>query len=117
MGANDRQHRQHPRIGFLLERIKHSNIQITRDQAELARILGVPSAAVRWPTDLSQLVDPVPCLLVGGILGKRSDNIQRTLQRNGFAVAKARGRWYCQAEDAANLWPRFQRYRQKTMES
>ncbi|MHC4495136.1 MAG: hypothetical protein ACYSYM_04855 [Planctomycetota bacterium] len=62
---------------------------------------------------LSNLKTPVACGDVAGIIHKRSDNVARTLKGKRYPVVKAGGKYYCEAEDAAVIWPKWKNHWQK----
>jgi hypothetical protein len=59
---------------------------------------------------LSSLKNPVTCAEVGGIIRKRSDNIAAELKKHRYPVVKSNRKNYCNAEDAAVLWPKWKRH-------
>lgn len=62
---------------------------------------------------LAALKNPVSCVVVGGVIHKRSDNIATKLKKQRYNVIKTGGKYYCEAEDAAVLWPKWKKYWQK----
>ena len=67
---------------------------------------------------LQDLEFPVKCTLVQDITRIRSDNVVRKLRSHGCSLVKAGSGYYCQAEDAAVIWPKWKKYwSQKKAES
>jgi len=62
---------------------------------------------------LDSLESPMPCSIIAGIVHKRSDNIARTLKAHRYPVVKAGKKNYCNADDAAVLWPKWKKYWQQ----
>lgn len=59
---------------------------------------------------LSDLEHPVPCLRVAGIVHKRSDNVARSLRSHKYPVIVSGDKYYCDAEHAAVLWPKWKKH-------
>jgi hypothetical protein len=59
---------------------------------------------------LSDFEHPVPCSLVAGIVRKRSDNVARSLKNHKYPVILSCDKYYCDAEHAAVLWPKWKKY-------
>lgn len=68
------------------------------------------AAAEKIEITLEDLENPVPCTEVSGITRIRSDNIARTLKSHKYPVVKSGGKYYCNAEHAAVLWPKWKKY-------
>jgi hypothetical protein len=59
---------------------------------------------------LSVLKNPVTCVEISGIIRRRSDNIAAKLKKSGYPVVKSNRRYYCDAEHAGVLWPKWKKH-------
>jgi len=66
---------------------------------------------------LKSLKNPVPCTDVSGIIRVRSDNIARRLKAGRYPVVKLGKKNYCDADDAAVLWPKWKKHWQEKKKS
>jgi hypothetical protein len=62
---------------------------------------------------IQKLTNPVTCATVAAIAHKRSDNIARTLRSRRYRVIIEGRKSYCDAEEAAVLWPKWKEHWQE----
>lgn len=62
---------------------------------------------------LAALKNPVSCVDVSVVIRKRSDNIATKLINHNYKVIKIGRKNYCDAEDAAVLWPKWKKHWQE----
>jgi len=62
---------------------------------------------------LDDLVNPVTCQLVAGIIRKRPFSVARSLKNNCYPVIKSGHKNYCNADHAAIIWPKWKAYWKK----
>jgi hypothetical protein len=62
---------------------------------------------------LDNLVNPVTCQLVAGIVRQRSFSVSRSLKSHCYPVIKSGNKNYCNADHAAVLWPKWKTYWKK----
>ncbi len=72
--------------------------------------LEVRSQKLEAGITLADMVDPVSCVEVGGVVRKRSDRVAEIMQRRGYVIIQKARTYYCQAKDAGALWGKFRRY-------
>ena len=88
---------------------KESAEQKMKEAEKPAKTSGGETAPVKEPP-LAVLKNPMTCAEIGGIIHKRSDNIAQTLKRSKYPVVKSNRRYYCNAEDAGILWPKWKKH-------
>lgn len=69
------------------------------------------------PKDTRMPSNPVTCVYVAGIIRKRSDVVARTLKAHQYTVVKKAHKNYCDAEQAAVLWPKWKKHWQELQEN
>ncbi len=89
-------------LGKLEDCIKEGKVLLA---TQVDKLDSVPS--------LKNLENAVACSEVGGIIHRRSDNIARTLRSRRYPVVTEGGKTYCDAEDAAVVWPVWKKHLEK----
>jgi hypothetical protein len=102
------------RLWEQLDGLDSEIVQLEARKVEVLRKIrsgqGVECGAPGPGVTLADMEDPVSCMEVAGVIGKRSDNVARVLRKGGLMVVRCGQGYYCQAKDAGALWRKFGRY-------
>lgn len=95
--------------------------EVTKNLEDLGLLPKINTQQAEQPTEanggvsvkeppLAVLKNPVTCREIGGIIHRRSDNIAAKLKKSGYPVVKSNRRYYCDAEHAGVVWPKWKKH-------